>query len=216
MGHRENFKYTNKRNLQTDDEWSWQTVAGWKLRYNLDRFTFQKLTIKLSKYCVFEFLSWCSQVGLFKFVHKLLSSFKIRARISETGVRIFPFVFVNSYTNSCTNSYANSHVNFVHEIRTKFVIFDKFGKRSYEFVNVMLRMACTVSTKLYFVEIGWVRQQLHIFKCTMLKPLNSDFLDWEDTLIGKHLSIPRSQYYLCTSLIKVRVTMSTTDIILRW
>ena len=29
------------------------------------------------------------------------------------------------------------------------------------------------------------------------------------------LSIPRSQCHLCTSLIKVRVTMSTTDIILR-
>ena len=34
-----------------------------------------------------------------------------------------------------------------------------------------------ISTKLYFVEIGWVRQQLYIFKCTMLKTLNSDFLD---------------------------------------
>ena len=33
-------------------------------------------------------------------------------------------------------------------------------------------------------------------------------------LIGKHLSIPRSQYHLCTSLIKVRVTMSTTDMIM--
>ena len=34
-------------------------------------------------------------------------------------------------------------------------------------------------------------------------------------LIGKHLSIPRSQYHLCTYLIKVRVTMPMTDIILR-
>ena len=75
---------------------------------------------------------------MFKFVHKLLSSFKIRARI-------FSFVFANSYTNSCTNSYANSHVNFVHEIRKKFVIFDKLRKSSYEFAKVMLRMACTVS-----------------------------------------------------------------------
>ena len=73
---------------------------------------------------------------MFKFVHKLLSSFKIRARISEIRVRIFSFVFANSYTNSCANSYANSHVNFVHEIRTKFVIFDKLGKRSYEFVRI--------------------------------------------------------------------------------
>ena len=48
-----------------------------------------------------------------------------------------------------------------------------------------------ISTKLYFVEIGWIRQKLYIFKCTMLKTPNSDFLDWEDTLIGKHLSIPR-------------------------
>ena len=39
-----------------------------------------------------------------------------------------------------------------------------------------------ISTKLYFVKIGWVHQKLYIFKCTMLKTLNSDFLDWEDTL----------------------------------
>ena len=80
---------------------------------------------------------------MFKFVHKLLSSFKIRARISEIWARIFSFVFANSHTNS----YANSHVNFVHEIRTKFVIFDKLGKvhtNSREFAKVMLRMACTV------------------------------------------------------------------------
>ena len=69
---------------------------------------------------------------MFKFVHKLLSSFKIRARISEIRARIFHFVFANS----CTNSYANSHVNFVHEIRTKFVIFDKLGKSSYEFARI--------------------------------------------------------------------------------
>ena len=57
----------------------------------------------------------------------------MRARISEIRVRIFSFVF--------TNSYANSRVNFVHEIRTKFVIFDKLGKvhtNSREFVKVML------------------------------------------------------------------------------
>ena len=34
-----------------------------------------------------------------------------------------------------------------------------------------------ISTKLYFVEIGLVRQQLYIFKCTLLKILNSDLLD---------------------------------------
>ena len=39
-----------------------------------------------------------------------------------------------------------------------------------------------ISTKLYFVEIGWVHQKLSIFKCTMLKSLNSDFFHWEDTL----------------------------------
>ena len=91
-------------------------------------------------------LDRCSQVGLFKFVHKLLASFKIRAQISEIRVRIYSFVFANLYTNSCTNSYANSHVNFVHKIRTKFVIFYKLRKSSYEFVKVrcMLRMACTV------------------------------------------------------------------------
>ena len=41
---------------------------------------------------------------------------------------MFSFVFANSYTNS--------HVNFVHEIRTKFVIFDKLGKSSYEFARI--------------------------------------------------------------------------------
>ena len=61
-------------------------------------------------------------------MQKLLSSFKIRARISEIRVRIFSFVF--------TNSYANSQVNFVHEIHTKFVIFDKLGKSSYEFARI--------------------------------------------------------------------------------
>ena len=35
-------------------------------------------------------------------------------------------------------------MNVVHEIRTKFVIFDKLGKSSCEFAKVMLRMACTV------------------------------------------------------------------------
>ena len=39
-----------------------------------------------------------------------------------------------------------------------------------------------ISTNNYFVEIGWVHQKLYIFKCTMLKTLNSDFLDWEGTL----------------------------------
>ena len=42
-----------------------------------------------------------------------------------------------------------------------------------------------ISTKLYFVEIGWVHQNYKIFKCTMLKNLNSDFLHWEDTLRPK-------------------------------
>ena len=46
------------------------------------------------------------------------------------------FLFANSYTNSCTNSYANSHANSVHKIRTKFVIFDKLGKSSYEFARI--------------------------------------------------------------------------------
>ena len=52
----------------------------------------------------------------------------------------FSFVFANSYANSCTNSYLNSQVNFVHEIRRKFVIFDKLGKfhtNSREFVKVI-------------------------------------------------------------------------------
>ena len=39
-----------------------------------------------------------------------------------------------------------------------------------------------LSTKLYSAEIGWVHKKLSIFKWTVLKTLNSDFLDWEDTL----------------------------------
>ena len=53
-----------------------------------------------------------------KFVHEFL---KFR-------VRIFSFVF--------TNLYANSYMNFVHENRTKFVIFSKLRKRSYEFARI--------------------------------------------------------------------------------
>ena len=34
-----------------------------------------------------------------------------------------------------------------------------------------------ISSKLYFVKIGWGHQKLCIFNCTMLKTLNSDFLD---------------------------------------
>ena len=36
--------------------------------------------------------------------------------------------------------------------------------------------------KLYFLEIAPVHQKLWSFKCTMLKKLNSNFLNWEDTL----------------------------------
>ena len=34
-----------------------------------------------------------------------------------------------------------------------------------------------LSAKLYFLEIGLVRQKLWPFKCMMLKTLNSNFLD---------------------------------------
>ena len=34
-----------------------------------------------------------------------------------------------------------------------------------------------LSEKLYFLEIGPVHQKLWSFKCTMLKTLNSNFLD---------------------------------------
>ena len=37
-----------------------------------------------------------------------------------------------------------------------------------------------LSAKLYFIEIGPVHQKLWSFKCTMLKTLNSNFLEWED------------------------------------
>ena len=39
-----------------------------------------------------------------------------------------------------------------------------------------------LSEKLYFLEIGPVNRKLWPFKCMMLKTLNSNFLDWEDTL----------------------------------
>ena len=38
-----------------------------------------------------------------------------------------------------------------------------------------------LSVKHYFLEIGPVDQKLWPFKCMMLKTLNSNFLDWEDT-----------------------------------
>ena len=47
-------------------------------------------------------------------------------------------------------------------------------------LNVLMSV---ISTKLYFTEISWVPQKLQTFKCTMLKTLNSDFLDWEDAII---------------------------------
>ena len=40
-----------------------------------------------------------------------------------------------------------------------------------------------LSEKLDFLEIGPVNQKLWPFKCMMLKTLNSNFLDWEDTLM---------------------------------
>ena len=66
----------------------------------------------------------------------------------------FFFCFTNSYANSCTNSDANSRVNFVQEIRTKFVIFDKLGKSSYEFARihegyVTNGLYCTNQSKSY-------------------------------------------------------------------
>ena len=50
------------------------------------------------------------------------------------------------------------------------------------FLSLVNFSISVISTELYFVEIGWVHQKLSIFKCTMLKALNSDFLDWEVTL----------------------------------
>ena len=42
-----------------------------------------------------------------------------------------------------------------------------------------------LSKKLYFLEIGPVNQTLWPFKCMILKTLNSNFLDLEDTLIAR-------------------------------
>ena len=41
---------------------------------------------------------------------------------------------------------------------------------------------CVLSAKLYFLEIDPVHQKLWSFKCMVLKTLNSNFLEWEDTL----------------------------------
>ena len=41
--------------------------------------------------------------------------------------------------------------------------------------------------KPYFIEIGPVHQKLWPFKCMMLKTLNSNFLDSEDTLTATYL-----------------------------
>ena len=40
-----------------------------------------------------------------------------------------------------------------------------------------------LSEKLYFLEISPVNKKLWVFKCMMLKTFNSNFLNWEDTLI---------------------------------
>ena len=45
-----------------------------------------------------------------------------------------------------------------------------------------------LSEKLYFFKIGPVNQKLWPFKCMMVKTLNSNFLDWEDTLIWESVS----------------------------
>ena len=39
-----------------------------------------------------------------------------------------------------------------------------------------------LSAKFYFLKISPVHQKLWQFKCMMLKTLNSNFLNWEDTL----------------------------------
>ena len=44
-----------------------------------------------------------------------------------------------------------------------------------------------LSDKLYFLEIGPVNQKLWPFKCMMLKTLNSNFRDGEDTLRLIHM-----------------------------
>ena len=44
--------------------------------------------------------------------------------------------------------------------------------------NIIICAVC----KIYFLEIGPVHQKLWPFECMMLKTLNSNFLDWEDTL----------------------------------
>ena len=40
----------------------------------------------------------------------------------------------------------------------------------------------SVLCEKHFLEIGPLLQKLWSFKCMMLKTLNSNFLDWEDTL----------------------------------
>ena len=67
-----------------------------------------------------------------------------------------------------------------------------------------------ISTKLYFVEIGWVHKKLSIFKCTMMKTLNSDFLDWEDTLSCRFL-ILLSRFKLVAMNVNMFIIAYTTN-----
>ena len=56
------------------------------------------------------------------------------------------------------------------------------GKATIFYLTSEYYSLSVLSAKLYFLEIGPVHQKLWPFTCMMLKTLNSNFLNWEDTL----------------------------------
>ena len=60
------------------------------------------------------------------------------------------------------------------------------------YLTLKYYLLSVLSEKRYFLEIGPVNQKLWPFKCMMLKTLNSNFLDWEDTFKWNNLSFAKS------------------------
>ena len=75
-------------------------------------------------------------------------------------------------TNNCSFK-----KNLISMIKAKVSVFElqiQKGKDTILFSGSVNFPLFVISTKLYFVEIGLVCQQLYIFKCTMLITLNLD------------------------------------------
>ena len=119
IGHRKTSKLRLicESSLNIIADWPWQlsqsNVTYWPMINDFNEHNCRLL----SKDDVFECLSKCSIVDLFKFVHTFLSLFKIRTWISEI-LHTHVFVLI-----SCRNSCTNSYVTCVHEIHTKFIVF---------------------------------------------------------------------------------------------